>query len=400
MQSNVLYKEDNMKANRIFKITIALSMLLITSVVLLNCGGGGGGGGSSSSGGGGGSITANAIKFTTFSYVDQQGIGIEAFRMLVPSDWKFQGGITWRFENPGAPAVSSFTVSDPIGKLELQLLPAQSFFSTEDPTVLLYFPVGSKYYGNEVWQYPPLTPLETLKQIILPRFRGNVNNLKIVDEQSLPEVASLLRAGISSQQTTSIDAGKIRIEYDQNSTSMEEEIYCVVESNTFKTYYPLITYNNALWMADYLFTFKAEKGNLDSQYKLFQTMMYSFRLNPQWFNKYVQLIDYLVQQQITIIQDWGKLSEYISQTSDEISDMVWQSYNNRNAASDRMAEDFSNYINGTDTYFNPVDQNTVELPSGYSDAWVNGLGEYILSDNANYNPNIGSGQNWQRMEIR
>jgi hypothetical protein len=153
-------------------------------------------------------------------------------------------------------------------------------------------------------------------------------------------------------------------------------------------------------LADYLFSFKAEKGGLDSQYKIFQTMMYSFRLNPQWFNKYVQLIDYLVQQQITIIQDWGKLSEYISQTSDDISDMVWQSYNNRNAANDRMADDFSHYLNGTDTYYNPIDQNTVELPSGYSDAWVNGLGEYILSDNVNYNPNIGSGQNWQRMEVR
>jgi hypothetical protein len=384
-----------MKINRIFKIAFALSLFLMVSAALLSCGGGGGGGG-----GDGGTGTANTMKLKTLSYVDQQGIGTEAFRMLIPSDWNFEGGIEWRFDNPGAPAVAKFWIREPNGKAELQLLPAQSFFSTEDPTVLYYFPVGSKYYGNEVRPYPALGPSETLKQIIIPRFRGNVTNLQIVSEQSLPEVADLLRAGLPAQPNTTTEAAMIRIEYEQNGKPMEEEIYCVIETATFKTYYPLITYNNTLWMADYLFSFKAEKGGLDSQYKIFQTMMYSFRLNPQWFNKYVQLIDYLVQQQITIIQDWGKLSEYISQTSDDISDMVWQSYNNRNAANDRMADDFSHYLNGTDTYYNPIDQNTVELPSGYSDAWVNGLGEYILSDNVNYNPNIGSGQNWQRMEVR
>ncbi|HSA77354.1 MAG TPA: hypothetical protein VLG72_00645, partial [Nitrospirota bacterium] len=64
-----------------------------------------------------------------------------------------------------------------------------------------------------------------------------------------------------------------------------------------------------------------------------------------------------------------------------------------------MAEDFSNYILGTDTYINPADQSTVELPSGFNDAWVNSLGEYILSPDVSYDPNIGSGQTWQRMEI-
>ena len=150
-------------------------------------------------------------------------------------------------------------------------------------------------------------------------------------------------------------------------------------------------------MADFLFSFKAEKGELDSQYKIFQTMMYSFRLNPDWFNKYVQLIEKLKDQQIEIIQSYGQINQIISQTSDEISDMVWDSYNSRNAASDRMAEDFSNYILGTETYYNPIGDTTVKLPSGYSDAWANALGDYILSDNVNYDPNISSGQTWERL---
>jgi hypothetical protein len=232
-----------MKINRIFKIAFALSLFLMVSAALLSCGGGGGGGG-----GDGGTGTANTMKLKTLSYVDQQGIGTEAFRMLIPSDWNFEGGIEWRFDNPGAPAVAKFWVREPNGKAELQLLPAQSFFSTEDPTVLYYFPVGSKYYGNEVRPYPALGPSVTLKQIIIPRFRGNVTNLQIVSEQSLPEVADLLRAGLPAQPNTTTEAAMIRIEYEQNGKPMEEEIYCVIETATFKTYYPLITYNNTLWI--------------------------------------------------------------------------------------------------------------------------------------------------------
>lgn len=33
------------------------------------------------------------IRFKTFIYIDQKGTGIEAFRMLMPSDWQFEGGI-------------------------------------------------------------------------------------------------------------------------------------------------------------------------------------------------------------------------------------------------------------------------------------------------------------------
>ena len=111
-----------------------------------------------------------------------------------------------------------------------------------------------------------------------------------------------------------------------------------------------------------------------SQYKVFETMLYSFRLNPQWFNKYVQLIDYLVLQQIEVIQSWGQI---ISQTSNDINDMVWNSNNSRSAAYDRMGENFSDYMIGTDTYVNPLDQSTVKLP-----------------------PNVGSNLSWQRLNIQ
>ena len=78
--------------------------------------------------------------------------------------------------------------------------------------------------------------------------------------------------------------------------------------------------------------------------------------------------------------------------------MMMETYNNRQQVYDRLSENFSQYIRGVDEYYDPVQQKRVELPSGYNEGWVNGLGEYILSDNPNYNPNVGSNQHWERLE--
>ncbi len=42
----------------------------------------------------------------------------------------------------------------------------------------------------------------------------------------------------------------------------------------------------------------------------------------------------------------------------------------------------------------------MELPSGYNDAWVNAQGEYILSEQAGFDPNVGSTVEWKRMEVK
>lgn len=339
-----------------------------------------------------------AMKFKAFSYVDKQGIGLEAFTLLMPEGWKFEGGIRWVLDNPGMPAIAAFKVRNPSGREEFEAFPTQAFFWTNNQMLLSTFPVGAKYFGSEV--RPPVAPLDALKGIVVPRFRGDAANLRIMQEKELPELARALGAGMQSAPgvTSSANAGKIRIEYQKGGVTMEEEIYGVVEEVHFSMPSMYGTVVNTNWMVEYLFSFKAEKGGLDKKAKLFQTMAYSFRLNPQWFNKYNQLVEYLVQMQIKRINSIGEISRIISRTSNEISDMMRQSYEYRQSVNEKIADNFSQYVRGVDKYHDPVDNKAVELPSGYNNAWTNGLGEYIVSDSPNYNPNIGSTKNWQRME--
>jgi hypothetical protein len=40
----------------------------------------------------------------------------------------------------------------------------------------------------------------------------------------------------------------------------------------------------------------------------------------------------------------------------------------------------------------------VELPSGYGHAWANNLGEYILTEDPNFDPNVQSNLHWEPMQ--
>jgi hypothetical protein len=348
-----------------------------------------------------GQASASTVRFKTLKYIDNQGIGIEAFSMLIPADWQFQGGIQWVMDNPAMPAVSAFRVTNPNGTEEFEAFPNHMFFWTNNQMILSMFPIGARYLGSEV--RPPLNSTDFVQNILIPRFRGNVSDVRIAGMENLPELARQLGVEMQSYPgvSTSVDGGKVKIEYRRDGRWMEESIYAVVESITYPIhqtmYGPL---SNMNWVGGYLFSFKAEKGKLDASSKVFQTMVNSFRLNPQWFNKYSQLTEYLIRNQIKQIQRIGEISRIVSQTSNEISDMMMETYENRQAVYDRISTNFSQAIRGVDEYYDPVAEKPVELPLGYDRAWTNSLGEYILSDDHSFDPNVGSNLNWQQMQRR
>jgi hypothetical protein len=344
-----------------------------------------------------GQKSGTPLKFKTVKCIDKQGMGIEAFRLFIPADWTFSGGIRWVLDNPGMPAVAGFRAASATGRDELEVLPNQSFFWTTNQLTLRICPVGKKYFGAEVRH--PVDPITALKTIVLSRFRKDCQKLRVVSEKKFPAIATSSTA--ESRQAgvrVGSEGASIRIEYSKGGRVREEEICAVVESLSFPVQSMLGTQTNTMWNVSYIISFKSDRGSLDAQKELYQSMVSSFRVNPQWFSRYNQVVGYLIRQQIRRINSVGELSRIISRTHNEISDMTMESYNDRQKVYDRLSENFSQSIRGVDEYYNPVEERGVELPGGHGEAWVNGLGDYILSDDPNYNPNVNSNQNWQRME--
>lgn len=334
------------------------------------------------------------LRLKRVSYVDRQGIGTEAFSFLAPADWQLRGGVVWTLRSPAMPATVAFTVTSPDGACQLEAFPTGLYFWTNNPMVLQNFPPGSSYLGSEV--RPPLGPVQTLQQIIIPAHRRGVAGMRVVEAKVLPELARQLGAGQHAPPGGRSGAlgGKVRVQYQLGQRAFEEEFLCVVETTAVGMPSLYGTIVNVNWLPSYVFSFKAPAGRLEAARPIFALMVRTFRINPRWFNKYSQLINILVQNKIRQINNIARVSRIISQTNDEISDMVMSSWRRRNAVYDRLADQFSQTIRGVDEYYDPTAQQRVELPNGYQRAWTNGQGEYVLTDNPTFNPNVGSNQNW------
>jgi hypothetical protein len=151
------------------------------------------------------------------------------------------------------------------------------------------------------------------------------------------------------------------------------------------------------WYIDYAFAFRDARGRLDANSRLFQTMVFSLKVNPRWFAKVVNTKEELAQMAIRGIQAVGRAGEIAARASSDLRDEQLADWERRQAAKDRAAENFSDNIRGVERFTDPHSGNEVELPSGFGHAWANNLGEYVVTENPNYNPAIGSNLQWVPM---
>jgi hypothetical protein len=296
------------------------------------------------------------------------------------------------------PSVTAFRVFNPKGREEFEVFPNHCFFWTNNTQLLGMFPPGSRYFGSEVRQ--PVTAQQALRNIILDEERGDFQNVKILKDEDVPALPQALGAGKQAQGAGSSGAtgAKLRISYIEDGIAMEEEFYAVVEWFSFPVQGMFSTSYNTIWYIDYIFSFKGEQGKLENYTKIFETITSSFKLNPHWYAKYSNVIEYMAQQQITQIRSIGEMSRMLSQVSDQMSAEKMAQFESRGDVYDKVSQQFSDNTLGIDRYFDPHEGREVELPSGYNHAWSNNNGEYIVTDNPNFNPNVGSNLHWESLE--
>jgi hypothetical protein len=328
--------------------------------------------------------------------VDQQGTGIEAFRLLIPAGWQFQGGVFWTMTNPGMPAVASFRAFNPQGLEAVEIFPNIMFNWSNDPIARMMFPEGSQYYGSEVRR--PMPAVEALANLIVPRYRGNVPGARILEAVPLAQSDNAFQGAVTQGQAGPSDAARVRLSYALNGQPVVEDVYGVVEVSRMTApgmYGPV---EMVYWTADYLYSFRAAADRFDRVTGQFQSIVRSFKLNMDWYARYTQISQQMIQGNIQHIHQIGQASRYYAQASNQASDMIAGSYWDRQKTLDRISSQFSQSIRGVDEYFDPSKGYGVELPGGYNHAWTNALGEYIVTDDSFFNPNIGSSQNWEQMK--
>jgi hypothetical protein len=97
--------------------------------------------------------------------IDTQGAGGEAFRLLVPKGWRFEGGLTWDRQRFPPEAFSSYTVTGPGGASIFQQFPHVTLFWSEDAML------QQSYAQNGFQVLPPLTAEQALREHYLSNYR-------------------------------------------------------------------------------------------------------------------------------------------------------------------------------------------------------------------------------------
>lgn len=324
------------------------------------------------------------IKFKQYRYTDNQVFKCEAFSMLIPDSWNVSGGISWR-QHATMPGAVNLSVRSSDGLHELNILPSMPYYWGSGP--ISFFPPqeGSYYMGNEI-RRPVSGFLEYIQKYILPRSGFNT---KITGSKKSPELENALyqenQGGFGCN--VAVDAGIAKLEYEYMGHLFEGTMSCGLVINN-------MMYGQTSWIADRIFSTRTPKGNLDQMNKVFNVMFSSFCFDIRWFNFYYQFVQSLTGSVLQDIYNAGIISRIISSTYNQISDTVKRSYENQQAINSKIYKGISEGIRGVNSYYDPYKGYSVEFPSDYRYVYANPLGEYIVTDNPNYNPNVGSNLNW------
>jgi hypothetical protein len=317
--------------------------------------------------------------------MDNEVLQCEAFSMLVPEGWSVSGGIIWR-QHATMPGAIKLSIRSSDGMYELNLHPSMPYFWKQNPFPFSFMPIseGSEYMGNELRH--PVGYLQYLQEYILPK--GGFRT-KIVSHKKSTEIENALRMENPSVvgMNVSFDGGAARLEYAHNGFLFEGDITCGIVINN-------MMYGQTSWIADKIISTRAPKGKLTEANKIFAIMLKSFKFNIRWFNLYHQLVQALSQYVLRNIHDAGEISRFISRTYQDITETVRRSYEAVQASNDRVFSGISESIRGVNSYYDPYKGYSIQIPNGFRYVYANSLGEYVFSDNPNYNPNVGSNLNW------
>lgn len=336
-----------------------------------------------------GNLNAQTLRMQSYAVSDPQMGGIPAFRVLAPADWKLRGGLTWNV-NLANLVTANVSISAPDNSLGFYIHPAPMFISGQ---IQYQWPQGQSYLGMIVMPIPN-DPVAFLQQLVLPQQRPGVGNLRLVKHQDLPDWATGIAAVNAQPGGMTQGYGTCaRFAYTENGTAWEEDFYCVVlvtRSN--------ISPQNVIWLADRNLSVRARKGKLDAMKPLANAFVNSFRVERNWYGRFVKIQQQWIAAQQQGIANAGALSRAISQSNDHFDHTMMQSWKARQQAEDRASREFSEYIRGSENYNDPVNGTQVELPGGYDHVWTNALGEYVMSNDAGYNPNRHSNNDWVAIE--
>jgi len=356
-------------------------------------------------------------QFDRIRIMDKMGFSqpVEAFSLLVPKDWKVDGGILWN--QPGSPCAGTnlgLRASSPDGKYSFEIMPNFMWGYTTDPQVAQF--QRQQQFPNYCSYGEPLNAEAYFRQVFAPYDLGKPNILSIEENstgaQALRENAERMRQEMMKYGASQVNFYPSGISANINwSNGQEAVVLCgviIIESFVPNSYNGSMSKSYTSSASErVVFTYPA--GEKEKATNMLSVMMGSFRTNTNW-KKSVDNFWLSVRTQSNQVQI-GKIKMIDEQTKQignqaiqngqqnaARMDASMRSWEASQQSQDRIHTNFVKSIREVENYRD--ESGTFELSSAYNHAWSRSDGGSILMSNSpNFDPSsVFQDQNWKQMK--
>lgn len=335
--------------------------------------------------------------------IDPNGFGqpMEAYSILVPKGWKSQGGITWQVGNPCM--VESIrnrvSVTSPDGSMALEIYPVQQWEWWDDQLMLQTqmqqqqnpvfkrCPIAQPMDAGQFLQGPMAQEMGAQVLTVEPNEEMN----KVLREQAQAANQQYQQAGVSLENRPSAALATLRFPDGSGGIALCSIGMTVAWMPNYMTGGQSASYTCA---ANQKVAVRCPAGKEAEARKLLSSVLASFRINPEWQAGVQRMFNNVaaVEQQET-----AKRAAIQRDAMNYSADLQQRTWEEGQASRDRISEGWSQTLRGVETWKDPGGA-SIELSSGYNEAWSKPDGTYILSNDPLFDPNVAFQESWKKLE--
>jgi len=324
-----------------------------------------------------------------------------------PAGWRAQSQVVWNYQNASAPVWLYAATFDPNGAAALEFLSPEAFYWLEPNSG--FNPVGQSRYG--VVCMPPMPAADAMTRLVIPKYRGTKENLRVTTVAPMPNLPQLLNDQSLMQSPNECVA--VGLGYEENGRALDEEWYGVKTQQQAGGG----SSTQINWGFGRLLCFRAACGELEAARPTFWQIARSAQPNPEWQALFNAVVQQLNAQHGAMIagghaklqgeaQLQGQLTNYYQEQRDhqnaDIAAKIESDRRRQKTSQPALAaqEAWRNELGGETAYHDPnsSEGNVIYHRSGDRVVWMNEDGEIDGSEDPNHDPNIGSTKTWRRLD--
>lgn len=354
----------------------------------------------------------------------------EAFSVLIPKGWKYEGGVIWKSlqECRSDMVGAKYAISSPDGAIRFQALQPHSWNAASDQMMMQNMQMQAAQGGCDVGG--AMSGEDYLRQVFVP---NELRGATVLEVKTNPEAERLL-----AEQAAAFQASARQ--YGGQADVRPSAITARVKWSDGTEGIVLISIRNVITSTPNMYTGEVQQLSMSTASErswvrfpaarrneaetFLANMKSSTRTNPAWKQAVEGYFADLGRQQerqhhiamATIDQNTRNMTAQHNQRMADIKaqgdantarhndrmnsmDNTMRSWEQQQASQDRQHTRYVQTIREVETW--QGSNGAVELSSGYDQAWSRGDGTYIMSNKPGFDPSaVFQDQNWTEMQRR